>query len=140
MGSAGDILLDIRGLAVHYGKALALDSISLHVDQGEIVSMVGANGAGKTTAIRTISGSKQPTSGEIWFGGRRIDKMPAYDVMRLGIVQVPAGRHNSFRRRGTPNLRDRRRFCQDRQGITESGSMPLKEDRQPPRTLNTGHV
>ena len=85
-------LLDVRDLSVHYGKALALDRVSLHVDDGEIVSIVGANGAGKTTAIRTISGLKQPSSGEITFNGKRIDRMPAYDVMRLGIVQVPAGR------------------------------------------------
>jgi branched-chain amino acid transport system ATP-binding protein len=86
------MLLEVKNLTVHYGKALALDDISLAVDDGEIVSMVGANGAGKTTAIRTISGSKQPTSGEIWFRGKRIDGKPAYEVMRLGIVQVPAGR------------------------------------------------
>lgn len=54
--------------------------------------MVGANGAGRTTAIRTLSGSKQPTSGEIWFNGKRVDRTPPYDVVRLGIVQVPAGR------------------------------------------------
>jgi branched-chain amino acid transport system ATP-binding protein len=86
------MLLEVKDMTVHYGKALALENVSLHVEEGEIVSIVGANGAGKTTAIRTISGSKQPTSGEIWFDGKRIDRMPPYEVVRLGIVQVPAGR------------------------------------------------
>ena len=85
-------LLDIKGLTVYYGKALALSRVSLQVNDGEIVSIVGANGAGKTTCIRTISGSKQAGAGEIWFGGKRIDRMPPFDVVRLGVVQVPAGR------------------------------------------------
>jgi len=117
MDSAGDTLLDIRSIAVHYGKALALDRISLHVDQGEIVSMVGANGAGKTTAIRTISGSKQPTSGEIWFDGKRIDKMPAYDVVRLGVVQVPAGRQVFQTMSVLDNLKVGAHRRKDRDGI-----------------------
>ena len=66
--------------------------MTLQVNEGEIVSIVGANGSGKTTCIRTISGSKQPSGGQIIFGGKRIDGMPAYDVVRLGVVQVPAGR------------------------------------------------
>jgi len=85
-------LLDVKDLTVYYGKALALSKVTLRVNEGEIVSIVGANGAGKTTCIRTISGSKQPSGGQITFGGRRIDRMPAYDVVRLGVVQVPAGR------------------------------------------------
>jgi branched-chain amino acid transport system ATP-binding protein len=92
MSDMANTYLDVKNLTVYYGKALALDHISLQVNEGEIVAVVGANGAGKTTAIRTISGLKQPASGEIWFAGKRIDKMAAYDVMRLGIVQVPAGR------------------------------------------------
>ncbi len=85
-------LLDIKDLTVYYGKALALSRVSLQVNEGEIVSIVGANGAGKTTCIRTISGSKQSAAGQISFGGTRIDRMPAYDVVKLGVVQVPAGR------------------------------------------------
>jgi branched-chain amino acid transport system ATP-binding protein len=85
-------LLDIKDLTVYYGKALALSRVTLQVNEGEIVSIVGANGAGKTTCIRTISGSKQLSGGQITFGGKRIDRMPAYDVVKLGVVQVPAGR------------------------------------------------
>jgi len=86
------MLLEIRDLTVHYGKAIAIESVSLDVDEGEIVSIVGANGAGKTTIIRTVSGLDRPTSGEIRFQGKRIDGMPAYNIAKLGIVQIPAGR------------------------------------------------
>jgi len=114
---AGDPLLAVKDLTVYYGKALALDRVSLHVNQGEIVSIVGANGAGKSTAIRTISGSKQPSAGEIWFDGRRIDGMPPYDVVRLGIVQVPAGRQIFQTMSVLDNLKVGAHRRKDREGI-----------------------
>jgi branched-chain amino acid transport system ATP-binding protein len=86
------MLLEVTDLEVKYGKAKALAGVSLHVDEGEIVSIVGANGAGKTTILRTISGLKKPVSGQIRFQGRRIDHMPAHQIVRLGIAQIPAGR------------------------------------------------
>lgn len=86
------MLLEIKDLRVSYGKAEALKGVSLNVEEGELVSVVGANGAGKTTILRTISGLKKPTSGEIWFKGKRIDGMPPHDVVKIGIAQIPAGR------------------------------------------------
>jgi branched-chain amino acid transport system ATP-binding protein len=86
------MLLEIKDLRVHYGTAEALKGISLKVDEGTIVALVGANGAGKTTTLRTISGLKTPTSGEIWFQGKRIDGMPAHDIVKLGIAHIPEGR------------------------------------------------
>lgn len=86
------MLLEIKDLKVHYGRAEALKGISLSVDEGAIVALVGANGAGKTTTLRTISGLKGPTLGEIWFQGKRIDGMPAHDIVRLGIAHIPEGR------------------------------------------------
>ena len=86
------MLLEIKDLIVNYGKAKALDGISLSVDEGEVVSIIGANGAGKTTILRTISGLKKPTSGEVWFQDKRIDGMPAHQIIKMGIVHVPAGR------------------------------------------------
>lgn len=86
------MLLEIKELRVHYGLAEALKGISLKVDEGEAVSIVGANGAGKTTILWTVSGLKKPTSGEIWFQGKRIDGMPACNIVKLGIAQVPEGR------------------------------------------------
>ncbi len=86
------MLLEIKDLRVHYGKAEALKGISLTVNDGEVVALIGANGAGKTTTLRTISGLKIPTSGEIWFKGRRIDKVPAHERTRIGIAHIPEGR------------------------------------------------
>jgi branched-chain amino acid transport system ATP-binding protein len=85
------MLLEIRDLKVHYGRAEALKGISIKVEEGSVVSVVGANGAGKSTILRTISGLKKPTSGEIWFQRKRIDGLPAHTIVRLGIVQIPEG-------------------------------------------------
>jgi branched-chain amino acid transport system ATP-binding protein len=84
--------LEIKDLRVHYGRAEALKGISIQVDEGAIVSIIGANGAGKTTILRTISGLQKTTSGEIWFQEKRIDGMPAADIVKLGIAHVPEGR------------------------------------------------
>lgn len=85
------MFLEVRDLKVHYGRAEALKGISINVDEGSVVSIVGANGAGKSTILRTISGLKKPSSGEIWFQGKRIDGLPAHIVVKLGIVQIPEG-------------------------------------------------
>jgi branched-chain amino acid transport system ATP-binding protein len=85
------MLLEIKDVKVHYGRAEALKGISIKVDEGSVVSIVGANGAGKSTILRTISGLKKPTSGEIWFQHKRIDGLPAHTIVRLGIVQIPEG-------------------------------------------------
>jgi branched-chain amino acid transport system ATP-binding protein len=86
------LILEIKHLRVHYGKAEALKQISLNVDEGAIVTLIGANGAGKTTTLRAISGLKVPTSGEIWFKGKRIDGRPVHDIVKLGIAHIPEGR------------------------------------------------
>lgn len=86
------MLIEIRDLRVHYGKAEVLKGISFTVNEGEVVALIGANGAGKTTTLRTISGLKMPTSGEIWFKGMRIDKVPAHERTRIGIAHIPEGR------------------------------------------------
>ena len=85
-------LLEIKDLRVHYGRAEALKGVSIQVDEGAIVSIIGANGAGKTTILRTISGLHKPTSGEIWFRDKRIDGIPAAEIVKLGIAHVPEGR------------------------------------------------
>lgn len=86
------MLLDIKDLWVHYGKAEALKGITMSVEEGSVVTLLGANGAGKTTTLRTISGLKRPTSGEIWYQGERIDKLPPHEIVRRGIAHVPEGR------------------------------------------------
>ncbi len=86
------MLLEIKNLRVHYGRAEVLKGISLEVDEGSVVSLIGANGTGKTTTLRTVSGLKVSTSGAIWFEGKRIDRMPANEIVKLGIAHVPEGR------------------------------------------------
>ena len=85
-------LLEVEDLRVHYGKAEALRGVSLKVDTGEVVSIVGANGAGKTTILRTISGLNKLTSGEIRFQGKRTNSVSAHGIVKLGIGHIPAGR------------------------------------------------
>jgi len=86
------MLLEIKDLWVHYGRAEALKGISMEVKEGSIVTLIGANGAGKTTTLRAVSGLKRPTSGEIWYQGKRIDRLPSHQIVRLGITHVPEGR------------------------------------------------
>jgi branched-chain amino acid transport system ATP-binding protein len=86
------MLFEIKELRVNYKGAEVLNGISLQMEKGEIVTLIGSNGAGKTTILRAISGLKPPASGEIWFKGRRIDKMSPQDIFKMGISHVPQGR------------------------------------------------
>ncbi len=86
------MLLEIAGIAVHYGKIAALKDVTLSVDEGEIVALIGANGAGKTTTLKTISGLRPLSSGSITFDGKDISKMPGHKRVTTGIGQAPEGR------------------------------------------------
>ena len=85
-------LLELRDVHTYYGNIHALKGISLTIDQGEIVTLIGSNGAGKSTTLKTISGLLRPREGEIWFDGKRLDGTPAHEVVVLGISQAPEGR------------------------------------------------
>ena len=85
-------MLEIKNLSVNYGAITALRGISLTVGPGEIVTLIGANGAGKSTTLRTISGLLKAKSGEVWFEGRNITNQPPHQIVKLGISQVPEGR------------------------------------------------
>jgi branched-chain amino acid transport system ATP-binding protein len=83
----------VSHLSVRYGQAVAVRDVSIDVRKGEVVAIIGPNGAGKTSLLRAISGLVRLASGEIWFSGRRIDGLAPETIVRLGIAQVPEGRH-----------------------------------------------
>jgi len=85
-------MLQISNLSIYYGKSVALRSVTLEVGDKEIVSLLGANGAGKSTTLRTISGLLTPRSGEITFMGEKISGLPPHKVVRKGISHCPEGR------------------------------------------------
>ena len=84
--------LQLKEVWVHYEKVEAVRGVSLEIDAQEIVSLLGANGAGKTTVLKAVSGLKRITSGEIWFKGKRIDGIVPDEIVQLGIVHIPEGR------------------------------------------------
>ena len=85
-------ILEIENLETHYGKIHALRGISLSVKAGEIVTLLGANGAGKSTTLKAISGLIRATSGTIRYMGEDITKTPAHDIVKMGLIHVPEGR------------------------------------------------
>jgi branched-chain amino acid transport system ATP-binding protein len=85
-------LLEVENLNTYYGHVQALKGISLTVDEGEIATLIGANGAGKSTTLRTISGLLRPQEGRVVFQGQELNDVPAYEIVYRGISQAPEGR------------------------------------------------
>lgn len=85
-------MLALEQVHTHYGHIHALKGISIEVNQGEVVTLIGSNGAGKSTTLKTISGLLHPSSGEVRLNDRKISTMPAHEIVKLGIVQSPEGR------------------------------------------------
>ena len=86
------MLLEAKDLNVYYGAIHALQGVSFSVDEGEIVSLIGANGAGKSTTLKTISGLLRPRVGDVLLRGESLKSMPAQDIVRRGVIHVPEGR------------------------------------------------
>jgi branched-chain amino acid transport system ATP-binding protein len=89
---SSDSLLQIQGIDVFYGHIQALRGVSLEVAAGEVVALVGANGAGKSTTLRTISGLLRPVVGQVWLDGERVDRLPAEEIVARGVSHLPEGR------------------------------------------------
>jgi len=98
------MMLKVDNLQVYYGAIHALQGISFNLEKGEIVALIGANGAGKSTALNTISGILRPREGSVAFEGQEIQEMPAQEIVRKSIIQVPEGRKIFSRMTVTENL------------------------------------
>jgi branched-chain amino acid transport system ATP-binding protein len=92
VGATGEVMLDVHDIHVFYGNIEALKGVSLQIRTGEIVTLIGANGAGKSTTLNAISGLLRPRSGTVVYQGRDITAVPAYEVVTLGLSQSPEGR------------------------------------------------
>ena len=85
-------MLTIKDLEVYYGVIQAIKGVSFEVNQGEVIALIGANGAGKTTILHTITGLLAPKNGSVVFEGKELTKMPAHKIVSLGMAHVPEGR------------------------------------------------
>jgi branched-chain amino acid transport system ATP-binding protein len=110
-------LLEVEDLRVAYGKIEAVKGISFKVEAGEVVTLIGTNGAGKTATLRTLSGLLQPLSGDIKFDGKSLKKIPAHKVVSLGLAHSPEGRHIFPRMTIEDNLRLGAFLRSDKDGI-----------------------
>jgi len=138
-------MLEIRDLNVHFGGIHALQGVSLRVDDGEIVTLIGANGAGKSTTLRTASGLKKPTSGEVLVDGKNITGASPQARVRLGMSQVPEGRRVFSQLTVLENLdlggyqrRDRRAVASDQDEVFERFPVLGDRRRQLAGTLSGG--
>lgn len=114
------MLLKVDDLHVAYGAIRALQGISFHIEEGEIVTLIGANGAGKSTTLRTISGLLRPLAGDIQYKGRSITTVPTERIVKMGISQVPEGRQIFSSLTVRENLEMGAYTRRDREGIRDS--------------------
>jgi branched-chain amino acid transport system ATP-binding protein len=139
------MLLELKDLWCHYGGAEILKGITLEVEEGRIITIIGSNGAGKTTILRSISGLKTPSSGEILFQGERIDREPPQDIVRRGVVHVPQGSALFPYMTVLENLRigaflqkDREQIKSELEKVFKHFPVLKERERQQARTLSGG--
>jgi len=118
-------LLDVRNLHVYYGKIHALRGVSLNLEPEQVVALIGANGAGKSTTLRTISGILAAADGEVLYDGTPITNLPAHDIVGKRIVHVPEGRRIFSRMTVHDNLRIGAFLSNDRKWVAESEERAL---------------
>jgi branched-chain amino acid transport system ATP-binding protein len=132
-GAGKDLILELKGVSVSYGNIAAVEDLSLTVYTDEIVTLIGSNGAGKSTTLRTISGLLRPKAGDVIYKGRRINGMPGHQVVKLGVCHSPEGRKIFPRMTVSENLdlgafvrKDSAKIDQDRAWVLELFP-PLRE-------------
>lgn len=113
-------LLEVDNVHTYYGNIHALKGITLSVDEAEIVTLIGGNGAGKSTTLKTISGSLQPRQGHVRLGGEDLSEYQAHEIVSKGVVQVPEGRKVFGRMNVTENLEMGAYSRSDRKAISEN--------------------
>jgi branched-chain amino acid transport system ATP-binding protein len=125
-GEGKETILELKSISVHYGNIAAVQQLDLTVYAGEIVTLIGSNGAGKSTTLRTISGLLRPVSGEVVFQGRTINGIPGHEVVKLGICQSPEGRKIFHRMTVSENLdlgaytrKDTEKIAEDRERVLD---------------------
>ena len=131
-------MLEIKDLHVYYGAIHAIKGISLTVNEGEIVTLIGANGAGKSTTLRTVSGLLTPRGGSVSFLGKDISGAPAQDIVRAGISQVPEGRRIFANMTVMENLELGAYIRSDKEGIARDYEMVFGRCEQAAGTLSGG--
>jgi branched-chain amino acid transport system ATP-binding protein len=139
------ILCELKDLKICYGKVEAVKGVSLNVGESEIVVIIGANGAGKSTILKTVSGLKKPISGEIWYSGTRIDGLLAHHIAKLGISHVPERRRLFPRLNVMNNLRlgaylqkDKKRIRRNMEEVFRYFPVLAKRKTQRAGTLSGG--
>ena len=138
-------LLEVNDLQVYYGVICALKGISFKVEEGEIVSLIGANGAGKTTMMQSVVGMIPKKSGSVIFDGKDISKMPCHKIVQLGMTQVPEGRR-IFQElsvyenlmMGAYTVRNQQRFKEDLESVFERFPRLAERRNQIAGTLSGG--
>lgn len=128
-------ILELKNVDVHYGSIHAVKKINLHLQKGEIVTLLGSNGAGKTTTLHTISGLLSPSRGEILFNGTAIHQLPAHKITALGLAQSPEGRQVFSNLTIKENLEMGAYLRHDKKGIEEDlafvyGLFPKLKERE----------
>ncbi|SYZ79816.1 abc transporter [Trichococcus shcherbakoviae] len=138
-------MLKVKNLSVHYGMIQAIKDISFEVNEGEIVTLIGANGAGKSTILRTISGLVKPSSGEIEYLGKPIHNVATRKIVEQGIAQVPEGRHVFKGLTVQENLdlgsftrKDKQNFAGDLEAVFERFPILRERKNQDAATLSGG--
>ena len=129
------MLLNIKDLTVYYGKAMALEKVSLQVPERSVVTIIGANGAGKSTVLKVISGLLPPNSGSVSFDNRSILGMKPYEIVDLGLVHIPEGRKLFPYLNVLENLKLGASLRKDRNGIRKDledvfAHFPILKDRR----------